>query len=119
MLGLIPSLLSVNNIHLSAGDRQKGEGKLGCQKVLCSGSPAPAGLGWSGVSATSSMSPFAFSPGAVWASAEQPLSFGLWQCQTIMVQRMGAAWERDLEAVVRNWPVVPPLLKRRGGERAS
>lgn len=35
------------------------------------------------------------------------------------MQRRGAAWEENLlESVVRNWPVVPPPLKRRGGERA-
>ena len=68
------------------------------------------------------MSPFPFfcpGDGVVWASTEQPVSFGLRQCQTVMVQRMGAAWEEDLpEPVVRNRPVVPPPLKRRGGEHA-
>lgn len=47
------------------------------------------------------------------------MSFGLQQCWTVMVHRMGAAREENLlESVVRNWPVVPPPLKRRGGERA-
>lgn len=67
------------------------------------------------------MSPFPFSPGdgVVWASTEQPVSYRLQQCQTVIAQRMGVAWEENLpEPVVRNQLVVPPPLKRRGGERA-